>query len=123
MQGERLQASEARHQMTPDLGPLDVLQLSDSLGLVIDKQIFASEKPDRGFTVTAFSLSSPSNGDALVEIRRDGEPYRRFLFPAYKIWNIAAHFADIVTGEIEGNYSGYDMAGWTGFNVVPIKEI
>jgi hypothetical protein len=35
----------------------------------------------------------------------------------------AAHFSDIVTGEIDGNFSGYDLAGWTGFNVVPIVEI
>lgn len=91
--------------------------------LEIDKEIFASTQADRGFTVKAFYLKEPSGGDALVEIYRDGEPYRRFLFPAYKIWNIAAHFSDIVTGEIEGNFSGYDMAGWTGFTIVPIVEV
>ena len=88
----------------------------------IEKEAFASKEPDRGFTVKAFYLEQPK-GDALVEIYRDGEPYRRFLFPAYKIWNIAAHFSDIVTGEIEGNFSGYDMAGWTGFSVIPIKQV
>ena len=73
---------------------------------------------DRGFTVKAYYLREPNDGDALVEIYRDEKPYRRFLFPAYKIWNIAAHFADIVDEEIEGNYSGYDLAGWTGFGVI-----
>ena len=48
--------------------------------------------------------------------------YRRFLFPAYKIWNIAAHFGDIVTSEIDGNMAGYDLAGWTGFSVIPPRE-
>ena len=85
--------------------------------IVIEKEAFASKEPDRGFSVKAYYLMEP-RGDALVEIYRDGAPYRRFLYPAYKIWNIAAHFADIVTGEIDGNCSGYDLAGWTGFSVV-----
>lgn len=79
--------------------------------------------PDRGFEVAAYYLEEPCKGDALVEITRDGEPYRRFLWPAYKIWNIAAHFQDIVNGEIEGNYSGYDAAGWTGFSIVNPVEV
>ena len=78
--------------------------------------------PDRGFAVKAYYLTEPS-GDALVEITRDGAPYRRFLWPAYKVWNIAAHFGDIVDGEIEGNCSGYEMAGWTGFSVVRMEPI
>ncbi len=90
--------------------------------IVIDKEAFSSKEVDRGFTVKAHYLKEPS-GDALVEIFREGEPYRRFLFPAYKIWNIAAHFSDIVTGEIDGNYSGYDLAGWAGFHIVPIVEL
>ena len=93
------------------------------MNIVIDKLIFAFDEPDRGFTVKAFELKEPANGDALVEIYRDGESYRRFLFPAYKIWNIAAHFSDIITGEIDSNFSGYDIAGWTGFSVVPIVEV
>lgn len=92
------------------------------MNIIIDKEAFASEMPDRGFTVKAFYLLEP-RGDALVEIYRDGEPYRRFLFPAYNIWNIAAHFLDIVDGEIEGNYSGYDLAGWDGFGIAPITEL
>lgn len=91
--------------------------------LNVNKEAFSSDNPYRGFTVKAFYLQAPNDGDALVEIHKDGKPYRRFLFPAYKIWNIAAHFTDIVDGEINGNYSGYDLAGWTGFNVIPIREI
>lgn len=90
----------------------------------IEKLAFEGPKggPDRGFSVKVFYLAEPP-GEALVEITRDGEPYRRFLWPDYKIWNIAAHFSDIVDGEIEGNYSGYDLAGWTGFSVVRPQEI
>jgi hypothetical protein len=89
------------------------------MSIEIDKLAFEGPKgaPDRGFSVKAFYLLH-SDGDALVEITRDGEPYRRFLWPAYKIWNIAAHFSDIVDGEIEGNFSGYDLAGWTGFSII-----
>ena len=70
--------------------------------------------PDRGYTVRASYLQPPHAGDALIEIFKDGQPLRCFLFPAYKIWNIAAHFSDIVDGEIEGNASGYERAAWNG---------
>ena len=88
----------------------------------IEKQAFES-RLDRGFRAKCFYLRKPHSGDALVEIYRDGRPFRRFLFPAYKVWNIAAHLSDIVDGEIAGNYSGYDLAGWDGFTVVPITEL
>jgi hypothetical protein len=87
------------------------------MNVIIEKKVFESNSPDRGFTVKAHYLKEPK-GDALVEILRDGEPYRRFLYPAYKVWNIAAHFNDIVDSEIAGNCEGYDLAGWTGFSVV-----
>lgn len=90
--------------------------------LLIEKMAFPLTQSDRGFQIQAFYLQN-NPGDALVEIWRDNEPYRRFLYPAYKIWNLVAHFSDIVTGEINGNYSGYDLAGWTGFNVIPIREL
>lgn len=93
------------------------------MNIAVEKEAFSSKTPDRGFTVRAFYLLKPNAGDALVEVYRDGEAYRRFLFPAYKIWNIAAHFSDIVDGEIEGNYSGYDLAGWDGFGLIPIREL
>jgi hypothetical protein len=80
----------------------------------IDKIAFESKEPDRGYTVKASYLLAPNAGDALVEIFKDGEPLRQFLFPAYKVWNIAAHFKDIVDGELEQNDSGYRMASWNG---------
>ena len=89
--------------------------------IVIEKPAFKLE-PYKGFTAEASYLSEP-RGDALVEIFRDGEPYRRFLYPAYKVWNIAAHFPEIVESEIAGNCEGYDLAGWTGFSVVRPVEV
>jgi len=68
---------------------------------------------DRGFNVKAWYLNDDS-GDALVEITKNGKPYREFKWPAYKIFNIAAHLPDIVDGELEktnDKLSGYKIAG------------
>lgn len=77
--------------------------------------VFESKESDRGYTVRASYLKAPHEADVMIEIFKDDEPLRRFLFPAYKVWNIAAHFRDIVDGEIAGNASGYELAAWTGF--------
>lgn len=108
--------------MSHTSGPCVCQESEGRMNITINKEAFSSKEPDRGFTIKAYYLSEPK-GDALVEIYRDDQPHRRFLFPAYKIWNIAAHFSDIVDGEIAGNMSGYDMAGWAGFHVVPIVEV
>ena len=68
---------------------------------------------DRGFNVKAWFLNDDS-GDALVKITKNGKLHRRFKWPAYKIFNIAAHFEDIVDGELEktnDKLSGYRIAG------------
>lgn len=78
----------------------------------IESIVFESKQPDRGYTVKAFYLVNSS--DALIEIFKDGQPLREFLFPAYKVWNIAAHFRDIVDGEIANSAHGYELAAWTG---------
>lgn len=85
--------------------------------IVTEKVAFESKQPDRGYTVKATYLLQPK-GEALIEIFKDGEKIRWFLFPAYKVWNIAAHFSDIVDSEINGDKVGYDMAAWTGFSVL-----
>ncbi len=80
---------------------------------------------DRNFRVRAWGDYN-NNGDALIEIQKDGKPYKEFEYPAYKIWNIAAHFSDIVDSELEKSNEGYLIAGSTGFGgaVIPknIKE-
>jgi hypothetical protein len=80
-----------------------------------------SSKPDRGYHVRASHLKDPHKGDALIKIFKDGKPLRSFLFPAYKVWNIAAHFSDIVDGEIESNASGYEAAASTGIHTPSIE--
>ena len=90
----------------------------------IEKVAFESKEPDRGYTVKASYLIEPSS-EALVEIHKDGQLDRKFLFPAYKIWNIAAHFSDIVDGEIEKSSHGYAMAASDGLgghaSIKPVK--
>lgn len=82
----------------------------------VEKIAFESKQPDRGYTIKASYLEKPNDGDALIEIFKDAQPLRCFTFPAYKIWNLAAHFHDIVDGEIAGNDSGYRMAAWDGIS-------
>lgn len=56
----------------------------------------AFQKKDRGFGVSAWYDADDKCQDAIIEITRDGQPLRSFTYPAYRIWNIAAHFRDMV---------------------------
>ena len=83
---------------------------------------------DRGFRVRAWYLENTesSKGDAEIEIYHNDKSVRHFLFPAYKIWNIAAHFRDIVDGELSKNDKkrGYAIAASNGLGgFAPIQEI
>lgn len=80
---------------------------------------------DRGYNLKGWYLkdTETEKGDALVEITRDGVSVRTFIFPAYKIWNVPAHFPDIVDSEISGDIKGYEEAASTGLGgSVGIKE-
>jgi len=81
-------------------------------------------KPDRGFVFTAWE-SADSPGEAIIEVERDGKLRRHFIFPAYKVWNIAAHSDDIIRSEMLNDTEGYEIAGSTGLggNVFPGKEV
>ncbi|MHB0874540.1 MAG: hypothetical protein ACYC5O_00705 [Anaerolineae bacterium] len=72
--------------------------------------------PDRGYTVRASYLKPPRDAEALVELFKDSKPVRQFTFPAYKVWNIAAHLSDIVDSEIERNTKGLEAAAWDGIS-------
>lgn len=94
-----------------------------------------SEKPlfsidDRNFNVKAWYLENDEElgikGDALIELRYNDELVRELIYSAYKIYNIAAHFSDIVDGELsqDNQERGYLIAGSDGLggHVVP-REI
>jgi hypothetical protein len=59
------------------------------------------DKPYRGFAVRASYLKEPNDGDALIEIFRGGSVWRSYRYPAYRIYNIAAHFMEMVDHQIE----------------------
>ena len=91
-----------------------------------------SEEPlfdinERGFNVRAWYLedSEESKGDALIELRYNDKLVRELTYPAYKIYNIAAHFSDIVDGELsrDDQERGYLIAGSDGLggHIVPRK--
>jgi hypothetical protein len=67
---------------------------------------------DSGYNVKAWYLkdTDTEKGDALIEIKKDGSIIRKFIFPGYKIWNIAAHFHNIINSEEEKNTEGYQIA-------------
>lgn len=39
--------------------------------------------------------------DARIEVERDGKPYSTYAYPSYRIFNIAAHFSDMVEHELQ----------------------
>jgi len=81
----------------------------------IDKVAFDGPKtPDRGYTMRISYLKEPNSREALVEIFKDDNLVRQFMFPAYKIYNLPAHFSDIVDGEIENSDRGYQIAASNG---------
>ncbi len=66
---------------------------------------------DAIFNGYRFIAKNATEGDSRVEISKDGKVLKSFLWPTYKIYNIAAHAADI-TDDIE---RGLMIAGATGF--------
>lgn len=85
--------------------------------MVKDKLAFEGETG--GYQFEAWYLTEPK-GEALVTISKDGALVREFLWPAYKVWNIAAHAEDIVA-DIE---RGLAIAGWDGLGgCVAPKEL
>lgn len=83
----------------------------DRTTLVTEKVAFEVET--RGYNFKATYLKEPKN-DALIEISKEGKIVREFLFPAYKIWNIAAHADDIINGLEKESDEGLYAAGSNG---------
>lgn len=86
------------------------------------KLAFTRDSDYRGYNIKAWYLPQSNNGDARIELLKDGAVIRTFNYPAYKIWNLAAHFEDIVDGEIQGDDSGYRTAGSDGLGGCVMPE-
>lgn len=87
------------------------MSTANSLERGIDMKV-AFEIEKKGYTFKA-TLIEPKN-DALVEIFKGNNLIKEFLFPAYKIWNIAAHLDDIIDGLEEESDYGLHIAGSDG---------
>ena len=97
----------------------DAVMNTDKEIMEIDKVAFEGpNNSDRGYTMRVSYLKEPNNADALVEIFKDGAQVRQFTFPAYKVYNLQAHFRDIVDGEIDKNTHGLSLAAWNGIDGV-----
>ena len=83
------------------------------------KLVFEGEK--RGYRFVGTDLIEPK-GDSLIEIFKGDLLVKKFLFPAYKIWNIPAHADDIINGLEEGNDNGLYAAGSTGLGMNAYSE-
>ena len=71
----------------------------------------AFKRSYKNFTIKAFW---GDESDAEIIILKDNKKFREFSYPAYKIFNLAAHFEDIVEGELRNSDIGYRIAGSTG---------
>lgn len=69
------------------------------------------ETPEyKGFSIRASYLNDGQN--ARVEVVRAGTVIQTSLYPAYKIWNVAAHAEDIIDeGEAGWALAGSDLLG------------
>lgn len=81
-----------------------------------EQPVFRRKEDLDGYNIEAWYLKQPNGGNALIYIFKDGKVLREFLFPAYKIYNLQAHFEDIVEGEKRNSASGYEAAAWNGIS-------
>ena len=84
-----------------------------------EKQAFKVEY--KGFTAEAFWGEGV---DARIVITRPDKAIKELSYPAYKIFNIAAHWEDIVEGELVNSDEGWRIAGsdLLGGGVMPQEQ-
>ena len=87
--------------------------------LTNEKLMFERIKNYKGFNIKAYVGDEPN---ARIEIYKNGNLYKEFNYPGYKIYNLQAHFTDIVNGELENSDEGYKIAGSTGLGGVIMPE-
>lgn len=113
--GTKTMDNQKPQENNPEAAP--ALAATAGSAFVVESVAFEGPKTsDRGYTIRGSYLKEPHAADALIEVMKDGQVIRRFTFPAYKIYNLQAHFRDIVDGEIENSAKGYEMAAWNGIS-------
>ena len=63
----------------------------------------AFEQTYKNFGVKAYWGDEP---DARIEVTRDNQPFKTFGYPAYKVFNIAAHFSDMIDSLLREEATG-----------------
>lgn len=81
-----------------------------------DKLEWERKEPLDGYNIHCWRLKSNPHKDVLIEVTKDGNIIREFLYPAYKQYNLQAHFEDIVEGEKRNSADGYEAASWNGIS-------
>lgn len=66
------------------------------------KKKIAFKEKHKNFSVIAYYLED-ENPNALIVVKKDNKIYKKFEYPAYRIWNIAAHFSEMVENELYEN--------------------
>lgn len=79
--------------------------------LTNEKLAFTRNEDYKGFNIKAYW---GDESDARIEIIKDNKIYKEFTYPSYKIFNLQAHFEDIVDGELQNSDVGYKIAGSDG---------
>lgn len=65
------------------------------------KRSLVFEESHRGHSVKAWYLAPPDDQNALLEFTApDGQIFQRF-YPAYRVWNISAHFGEMIDAQME----------------------
>jgi len=82
------------------------------------KEELAFDVSKDGFNMKVWYLKDCAElnirGESLVKLYHNGRLIRQFLYPSYKIYNLCAHFDDIVESELANSIDGYIIAGSTG---------
>lgn len=88
------------------------------------KLIFERLVAYKGYNIKAWDICG-NKTETLIEIFKDNKVIRTFTYPSYKIYNLQAHFEDIINYEMwlklptcvrsQRFSNGYQMASWNGF--------
>jgi len=81
-----------------------------------DKLEWERKEPLDGYNIHCWRLKTNPHSDVFIEVTKDGNIIREFFYPAYKQYNLQAHFEDIVAGEKQNSISGYQAASWNGIS-------
>ena len=78
----------------------DVIRTAETSHEVAQVAYDTKDTPYRNFHIRASYLKAPKDSKAFIEIFRRGSPWRHQYYPAYRIYNLVAHFSEWVDAEL-----------------------